>query len=96
MKYSGKKGALGGLKCKSHCFVPKYQWEFVDMTDHDNVTGNRNGGSGQVHTFGFNHYFNSNVRLMAEYAYGDYASIQMVCESRIFKHCKQGFTLNTN
>ena len=30
--------------------------------------------SGQVHTFGFNHYFNSNVRLMAEYAYGDYAS----------------------
>lgn len=74
MKHSGKKGALGGLKCKSHCFVPKYQWEFVDMTDHDNVTGNRNGGSGQVHTFGFNHYFNSNVRLMAEYAYGDYAS----------------------
>ena len=74
MKHSGKKGALGGLKCKSHCFVPKYQWEFVDMTDHDNVTGARNGGSGQVHTFGFNHYFNSNVRLMVEYAHGDYAS----------------------
>ena len=33
-----------------------------------------NGGSGQAHTFGFNHYFNSNVRLMAEYAYGDYGS----------------------
>ena len=32
-------------------------------------------GTGQVHTFGFNHYFNSNVRLMiAEYAYGDYTS----------------------
>ena len=76
-KHSGKKGALGGLKCKSHCFMPKYQYEFIDMTDHDtntNGTGSRNGGSGQVHTFGFNHYFNSNVRLMTEYAYGDYAS----------------------
>ena len=76
-KHSGKKGALSGLKCKSQCFMPKYQYEFIDMTDHDtnaSGTGSRNGGSGQVHTFGFNHYFNSNVRLMAEYAYGDYAS----------------------
>ena len=76
-KHSGKKGALGGLKCKRHCFMPKYQYEFIDQTDHDTNsagTGNRNGGSGQAHTFGFNHYFNSNVRLMAEYSYGDYAS----------------------
>ena len=35
---------------------------------------NRNGGSGQVHTFGFNHYFNSNVRAMVEYSYGDYGT----------------------
>lgn len=76
-KHSGKKGALGGLKCKRHCFMPKYQYEFIDQTDHDTNptgTGNRNGGSGQAHTFGFNHYFNSNVRLMAEYTHGDYAS----------------------
>ena len=72
-----EKGALGGLKCKRHCFMPKYQYEFIDQTDHDTNptgTGNRNGGSGQAHTFGFNHYFNSNVRLMAEYTHGDYAS----------------------
>ena len=34
-KHSGKKGKIGGLKCKSHCFMPKYQYEFIDMTDHD-------------------------------------------------------------
>jgi len=76
-KHSGKKGALGGLKCKRHCFMPKYQYEWIDQTDHDSNltgTGNRNGGSGEAHTFGFNHYFNSNVRLMAEYTYGDYGS----------------------
>jgi phosphate-selective porin len=76
-KHSGKKGALGGLKCKRHCFMPKYQYEWIDQTDHDtnaSGTGARNGGSGEAHTFGFNHYFNSNVRLMAEYTYGDYGS----------------------
>ncbi|MFL2679377.1 MAG: OprO/OprP family phosphate-selective porin [Alphaproteobacteria bacterium] len=76
-KHSGKKGALGGLKCKRHCFMPKYQYEWVDQTDHDGNaagTGDRNGGSGEAHTFGFNHYFNSNVRLMMEYTYGDYGS----------------------
>ena len=30
-KHSGKKGALGSLKCKSHCFMPKYQYEFIDL-----------------------------------------------------------------
>ena len=32
--------------------MPKYQYEFIDMTDHDtniNGTGSRNGGSGQVY-----------------------------------------------
>ena len=24
-----EKGALGGLKCKRHCFMPKYQYEFM-------------------------------------------------------------------
>jgi len=68
---------LGGLKCKRHCFMPKYQYEWIDQTDHDtnaSGTGARNGGSGEAHTFGFNHYFNSNVRLMTEYTYGDYGS----------------------
>ena len=76
-KHSGKKGAIGGLKCKRHCFVPKYQYEWIDANDFDNVgtgVGSRDGGggAGQVHTVGFNHYFNSNVRAMFEYAYGDY------------------------
>ena len=30
-----KKGALSGFKCKAHCFMPKYQYEFVDATDYD-------------------------------------------------------------
>ena len=76
-KHSGKKGVIGGLKCKRHCFVPKYQIEYVDANDYDNVgtgVGSRNGGggAGMVHTFGFNHYFNSNVRAMVEFAHGDY------------------------
>jgi phosphate-selective porin len=76
-KHSGKKGAVGGLKCKRHCFVPKYQYEWIDANDFDNVgtgVGSRDGGggAGQVHTMGFNHYFNSNVRAMFEYAYGEY------------------------
>ena len=73
-KHSGKKGKIGGLKCKKHCFVPKYQYEFIDANDYDDKgTGVGNGnGAGQVHTVGFNHYFNSNVRAMFEYAYGDY------------------------
>ena len=76
-KHSGKKGVIGGLKCKRHCFVPKYQIEYIDANDYDNVgtgVGSRNGGggAGMVHTFGFNHYFNSNVRAMVEYAHGDY------------------------
>ena len=73
-KHSGKKGKIGGLKCKKHCFVPKYQYEFIDANDYDDTgtsVGNGNG-AGQVHTVGFNHYFNSNVRAMFEYAYGDY------------------------
>ena len=56
--------------------MPKYQYEFIDATDYDEngADTNRNGGSGQVHTFGFNHYFNSNVRAMVEYSYGDYGT----------------------
>jgi phosphate-selective porin len=76
-KHSGKKGVVGGLKCKRHCFVPKYQYEWIDANDFDDVgtgVGSRDGGggAGQVHTVGFNHYFNSNVRAMLEYAYGEY------------------------
>ncbi len=75
-KHSTKKGALSGFKCKANCFMPKYQYEFIDATDYDEngADTNRNGGSGQVHTFGFNHYFNSNVRAMVEYSYGDYGT----------------------
>lgn len=75
-KHSGKKGALGGFKCKRHCTMAKYQYEFIDAVDQPtNSHYNENiGGSGQAHTFGINHYFNPNVRVMAEYAHGDYSN----------------------
>lgn len=75
-KHSAKKGALSGFKCKSHCTMVKYQYEFIDATDqpYNSMYSENRGGSGQAHTLGINHYFNSNVRLMAEYAHGNYGN----------------------
>ena len=77
LKHSGKKGALSGLKCKKHCTMVKYQYEFIDAIDDPADSGSAQysanaGGTGEAHTFGINHYFKSDVRLMLEYSDGDY------------------------
>ena len=79
------RGGLSSFICEKHCFIPKYQYEAIDFLDYGSLTADRGGGAGQLHTLGFNHYFNSNVRLMAHYVYGDYSSdrSQNLDESKI-------------
>jgi len=75
-KHSGKKGAISGFKCKSNCTQIKYQFESMDANDYSDQASNLTtgeGGAGKAHTFGINHYFNSNVRLLVEGAVGDYS-----------------------
>ena len=75
-KHSGKKGAISGFKCKSNCTQIKYQFESMDANDYSDQASNLTtgeGGAGTAHTFGVNHYFNSNVRLLVEGAVGDYS-----------------------
>ena len=75
-KHSGKKGAISGFKCKSNCTQIKYQFESMDANDYSDQASNLTtgeGGAGTAHTFGINHYFNSNVRLLVEGAVGDYS-----------------------
>ncbi len=85
MKYSGKKGKIGGLKCKRHCTQLKFQYQYADAVDRPSkagVTGpfRDDGGQGRVYKGGINHYFNSNVRIMLEYAYGDYSYDDAIAE----------------
>ena len=84
-KHDMSRGGLSSFICEKHCFIPKYQYEAIDFLDYGSLTADRGGGAGQLHTFGFNHYFNSNVRLMAHYVYGDYSSddSQSLDESKI-------------
>ena len=84
IKYSAKKGKIGGLKCKTHCTQVKAQYEYADLLDHSNTEGpgggsgnsdtaSNDGGQGSVWTIGASHYFNSDVRLMLEYSHGDFS-----------------------
>ena len=73
-KHDTRRGGLISIICEKNCFIPKYQYEALDFVDYGNITADRGGGAGQLHTFGFNQYINSNVRLMGHYVYGDYSS----------------------
>jgi len=81
MKYSGKKGKIGGLKCKRHCTQVKLQYQYADAVDRPskNTSAANNGGpfrddggQGSVWKGGINHFFNSNVKLSLECSHGNY------------------------
>ena len=73
VKISGKKGVIGGVKCKSPtgCTAVKAMFETIDSRDSE-LNESSSGTHAKVLHAGFNHYFNSNVRLMVDVARGLY------------------------
>jgi len=73
---SEKKGAIGGVKCKSQygCTAAKLMFEGLHFAhgEESKASSTGTGVDGKVLHFGLNHYFNSNVRLMVDAARGIY------------------------
>ena len=71
VKINNTKGAISGVKCKSPtgCTAAKVMFEYLNFDDDELSESGTRGGV--VH-IGFNHYFNSNVRLMVDAARGLY------------------------
>jgi phosphate-selective porin len=69
VKINGSKGAISGVKCKGTfgCTAVKVLYERIDMKDSE-----LSEGDGWAIHAGVNHYFNSNVRLMVDFARGIY------------------------
>lgn len=74
VKISGKKGVIGGVKCKSStgCTAIKAMFESIDSRDGELSATATAGTHAKVLHVGFNHYFTSNVRIMVDIARGLY------------------------
>ena len=71
VKINNTKGSISGVKCKAPtgCTAAKVMFEYLNFDDDELSESGTRGGV--VH-IGFNHYFNSNVRLMVDAARGLY------------------------